>query len=234
MKYTYLLIDFFTIIVPFLFSFHPKLSFHKTWHAFFPAVIITGIIFIVWDSYFTYLGIWGFNEQYLTGFEIFNLPVEEVLFFFCIPYACVFTFHCLDLFIEKSFSKKMEEKITFGLVVIFVVVASFNYSYIYTTSTFLSLALLLVISSYILKIKWLTKFYLIYAILLLPFLIVNGLLTGTGLENPVVWYNETAFMGIRIFTIPLEDVFYGMELILLNLLIYYGLLNRMKIKKSFK
>lgn len=226
MEYTYLLINFFTILIPFVFSFHPKLNFHKTWHAFFPAVILTGIIFIAGDIYFTHLGIWGFNEQYLTGLNIFNLPVEEVLFFFCIPYACVFTFHCLNLFIEKSFSKTLEEKITFSFILLSIIIALVNLQYIYTATTFLSLAFLLAISSYVLKITWLIKCYLIYAILLLPFLVVNGLLTGTGLENPVVWYNENEFMGIRILTIPMEDIFYGLELILLNLLIYRGLINK--------
>ncbi|QTE41193.1 MULTISPECIES: lycopene cyclase domain-containing protein [Mucilaginibacter] len=51
----------------------------------------------------------------------------------------------------------------------------------------------------------------------------NGLLTGTGLENLVVWYNPAHIIGVRILTIPVEDVFYGMNPILLNVMIYTGL-----------
>ena len=220
MNYLYLYINFFTIIIPFLFSFHPKLLFYKTWNAFFPAVIIAGIIFLVWDAYFTHLGVWGFNPDYLTGITLINLPLEEVLFFFCIPYACVFTFHCLDvLLLNKSF--RFNDKIvTPVLIIALIIISIFQYQKIYTLVTFISLAALLALSKYILNIQWLDKFYFVYAILLFPFLIVNGILTGTGLDSPVVWYNNEEIIGIRILTIPVEDIFYGMLLILLNLLIY--------------
>jgi len=225
MKFTYLLVNLGTIIIPLIFSFHSKLNFQKTWPAFFPAVIITGLAFVAWDSYFTYLGVWGFNEQYLTGIRIWNLPLEEVLFFFCIPYACVFTYHCLDILIKK-FPSSGERFATPILIILLIVFGAINYHKLYPFYTFISFAILLIIAKYILKTTWLHKFYWVYAVLLIPFLIVNGILTGTGLENPVVWYNDNENLGVRIGTIPVEDTFYGMEMILLNLLIFKALLKR--------
>lgn len=220
MNYTYLLINFFTILIPFAFSFHPKLRFYKKWKAFFPAVFLTGLVFVIWDIWFTHLGIWGFNARHITGLEIANLPLEEVLFFFCIPYACVFTFHCLNLFLKDPLSPKTTLVIT-NILIAFLLAAGVVFNdKIYTISTFISLAILLALSQYVFKIKWLDRFYVVYALLLLPFFIVNGLLTGTGLDEPVVWYNESEMMGLRISTIPAEDVFYGMELILANLLLF--------------
>jgi lycopene cyclase domain-containing protein len=213
-------------VIPFVFSFHPKLNFYKTWYAFFPAAFISGVCFILWDIYFTELGIWGFNEQYLTGSKMSNLPVEEVLFFFCIPYACLFTYHCITLFVKKTMMEKSEGYITPILIVIFLFVAVINYNNIYPLYTFLILSIILFLAKYAFRIKWLDKFYIIYALLLVPFLIVNGILTGTGIDRPVVWYNEKELIGFRIFTIPLEDVFYGMLLFLVNLMIYHYLLER--------
>lgn len=220
MKFTYLLINFFTVIVPFIFSFHPKLNFYKTWRSFFPAVVLTAMIFIIWDIYFTSIGVWGFNKQYLTGIYVANLPIEEVLFFFCIPYACVFTYHCLDLVLVNALSYKTENRITNSCILIFLAFGIWNYDKVYPLVTFTGLSALLFLSRHLLRVSWLANFYVVYGVLLLPFLIVNGLLTGSFLENPVVWYDADRIFGLRIFTIPIEDVFYGMALILVNLLIY--------------
>ncbi len=226
MKSAYLLVDILTIFVPFLFSFHPKLLFYKTWKAFFPAVIITGVVFIVWDIYFTKLRVWGFNPTYLMGIYIGNLPIEEFLFFFCIPYSCVFTYHCLALFIKKTPSKLWETTITYTLIVVSLVLAAYYHEQKYTISTFLLMSCLLLFTSKVLKAEWLGKFYLIYPILIVPLLIVDGVLTGTGLNNPIVWYNPSEFIGLRIMTVPVEDIFYGLDLIFINLVIYQYLVNK--------
>ncbi len=229
MRYTYLLIDFCTVIIPLLFSFHPKLNFFKRWWAFFPAAILAGLCFIIWDEWFTRLGVWGFNQQYLTGVMISTLPLEELLFFLCIPYACVFTFHCLGILVVWNINKKIENVVTWFFVAGLITTGLLFFERIYTCVTFLSLAALLLMARYWFKINWLGKFYIVYGILLLPFLIVNGILTGTGLEAPVVWYKHNEILGLRLMTIPFEDIFYGMELILLTLLIYQHLLNKKEV-----
>ncbi len=211
---TYLLIDFGAFIVPFIFSFHPKIKFYKEWRAFWLANLIITILFIAWDSLYTHLGVWGFNERYITGFKILNLPIEEILFFICIPYASVFTYHCFKLFFSKTHSFQFGF-IGFILIVSLLAFAVFNYSKLYTCVTFIALALLL-IKCFLDRPQWLHTFFLMYLVILLPFFIVNGLLTGTGLDEPVVWYDNSENLGLRILTIPIEDFFYGMLLLLLN------------------
>lgn len=44
---------------------------------------------------------------------------------------------------------------------------------------------------------------------LIPFFVVNGVLTGTGIQGPVVWYDNTHNLEIRLLTIPVEDIGYA-------------------------
>lgn len=220
MKSLYLLVNFFTIIIPFAYSFHPKIKFHLTWKAFFPAAILVGMVFVLWDMWFTSMGVWGFNPDYLSGIFVGNLPLEEVLFFICIPYSCVFTYFCLDKFFNLSWNPKTEAIFCLIFSLTLIVLGVFNAGRIYTFITFISTGLVCLTLKFILKVNWFGKATTVYGILLFPFFIVNGVLTGTGLEAPIVWYDHSQNLDIRILTIPIEDAFYGFELILLNIYVY--------------
>ena len=220
MKTLYLWVNFFTIIIPFIFSFHPKIKFHLTWRAFFPAAVLVGAVFIIWDMVFTSKGVWGFNPDYISGIYLFNLPLEEVLFFICIPYSCVFTYFCLNRFYNLSWKPDYEAAFclvfSLGLIMVGIIYAD----RIYTLVTFISTGLVCLALKFILKVDWFGKSTSVYGILLLPFFMVNGVLTGTGLEAPVVWYDHSENLDIRMLTIPIEDAVYGFELILLNIFFF--------------
>jgi lycopene cyclase domain-containing protein len=50
--------------------------------------------------------------------------------------------------------------------------------------------------------------------MLVPFTIVNGVLTGFGISGEIVWYNDSQNLGIRLSTIPIEDFAYAFSMIL--------------------
>jgi len=219
-KYLYLAIDFFSILFPFLFSFYSKYNFSKKWKYLWLAILLPAIFFIVWDEWFTQMGVWGFTPRYLTGNFIFSLPIEEVLFFVCIPYACVFTYEAVNYLITWRLNKKNADLITTTLVIALLVVGITFYDRWYTSLTFILASIFLSLHRWVWKSDYLGKFYVAFLFILIPFFIVNGILTGTGIEEQVVWYNDAENLGIRMLTIPVEDTFYGMLLLLMNISIF--------------
>jgi lycopene cyclase domain-containing protein len=232
MKYLYLILDLGTIFIPFLASFHPRLQFYKKWRSLLYSLVITGAFFIVWDIWFTRAGYWGFNADYLLGLSMASLPIEEWLFFVCVPYACVFTYeavHVLKPNLQYSFSWFTGITLFLGLLsgVLFV----FNYDKWYTFINFATLLGVLVLG--FLKFPLLLqRFYPVFCLLVVPFLIVNGVLTGSMIENQVVWYNNAENLGIRFFTIPVEDFGYAFSLIFINLMLLHTFEKKRLLKKE--
>ncbi len=221
MAYTYLILNLASVIVPFLCSFHPRLQFQRKWTLAIPAIVIVGLLFVGWDMIFTSLGIWGFNRYYVTGKYFHGLPLEEMLFFLCIPYACLFSYHSMfTLWPARFLHENYSSKLTWILIFLCIAGIVLFYEKSYTTVTAAGLLFFLIWFGVVRKRPWIGKLYTCYALMLLPFLIVNGILTGSFTEAPVVWYNPSGIAGPRIATIPIEDVFYGLLLFGLQVALY--------------
>lgn len=214
-QYTYLLVDFFCIIFPFLFSFHPRLQFYRQWRCFLVPCLCTAAFFLLWDGLFTHWGVWSFNPEYVLGIYGFGMPLEEYLFFFCIPYACVFSYHCFSLLFHFDKFSAMVRVFYLFLAVLLLLVGILNLQRLYTSVTFLLCSGVLMILLWR-KADFLTTFFFCFLFILVPFVLSNGVLTGSFFGRVVVRYNDAETLGIRILTIPFEDTFYGMLLLLLN------------------
>lgn len=213
MQYLYLWLNIGSFIIPFLFSFHPKLRFYKKWKYFFPSVAIMMALFISWDVIFTNNGFWGFNEIYISGYKILNLPIEEWLFFICIPYACIFTHYSLKHFFPKFlFSEKIINISYTLLMAILIISLWYLYDRWYTLICFVYAIVLLGLVFNFRK-KDLQLFLPTYLVILLPFFIVNGILTGSFINEQVVWYNDAENMEIRLGTVPIEDSIYALTML---------------------
>lgn len=217
MPYTYALVLFFTVIICFIASFDKRLQFHKQFGAFFKAAVIVGIPFVIWDIWFTAKGVWWFNTDYTLGINIAGLPLEEWLFFICIPFSSVFTYFCLDKFFELKWLKGLNNSIVFVTVIVCALMALLHNDKIYTLVTAIVTLLTVIYLHFIAKVEWIGKASFVFTVLMLGFFPVNGVLTGTGLESPIVNYNPENFLGIRMLTIPVEDAVYGYTQFLLGI-----------------
>lgn len=216
-EYLYLFLNLGSVFVPFVFSFHPKLKFYKLWKPLFLSVFCTMVLFIIWDVLFTKNGFWGFNEEYYLGTKLLHLPLEEWLFFICIPYACIFMHHSLLIYFPNlSLSEKVTKSILVFLLILFFLLVVFKNDRWYTLVNY-GYAIILILIVMKKDFKLLQRYFPTFMVMLIPFFIVNGILTGSFIENEVVWYNDNENLGIRLGTIPVEDVVYAFTLILTNL-----------------
>ena len=56
-RFLYLFLDLGGLIIPLLFSFHPRIRLHLHWRALWPALLLVAALFIAWDVMFTSMGV---------------------------------------------------------------------------------------------------------------------------------------------------------------------------------
>lgn len=236
--YLYLTVDLAVLAVPLAFSFDRKVRFARFWPALFPAIAVMMALFIPWDIAFTEDSIWGFNEAYLSGIWIAGIPLEEWLFFICIPYACVFTYESLKHYVPRPPLKPLALPLTLLLAVASAALAvSFpERHYIATTGALTALlcaALGLAAAAKPTVRHWNHRLWLAYLPLLVPFILSNGVLTGLDfwqydvlnrevqdVTDQIVWYNNDHNLRLRIFSMPVDDLLYGFLMIAMTIISY--------------
>lgn len=214
----YTAILFFSILIPLVLSFDRKVSFYKKWKTLIPATILIGAVYIYFDVQFVIDGVWGFNPEYHSNVVIFGLPAEEWLFFILIPYASIFIHYVLEAYFpDFKISDTAVKLLSWTIIIVIATIVVLHLDKAYTRFNYTLLVLALIWGLFD-KTRILNRYYLSFLVIMVPFFLVNSLLTGTMIEGEVVWYNNAETLGIRLGTIPMEDVGYAFSLMLLNLL----------------
>ncbi len=213
---TYLLINILIIFFPLILSFDKNLKFYKKVPYVLQSIAFISTAYIVWDVIATERGDWAFSPEHLIGFYILGLPLEEILFFITVPYACIFIFETVSFYVKEkklNFNKKLS--IIPAVILIVLGIIFYDQNYTFTVSIF---AAAFFIGAVLFNEQLLASrnFWITMLVSFLPFLIVNYFLTSI----PVVTYNETAFSGKRFITIPYEDFLYSFSMISLWILFY--------------
>lgn len=222
---TYLWVDLLALSVPLLASFHPRLRFDRAWRTALPAILGMMALFVPWDAAFAAAGIWTFDPFHISGRYLLGLPVEEVLFFVCIPYACLFSYHCFQQ-LWPGFQVRRPRALSILLILVLVVVGTLYHDRIYTATTAWATAVWIAWCTFLARTPWMGRMYATYAVMLLPFALVNGMLTGMSSAGPVVHYAPEHLNGVRMGTIPVEDVFYGLLMFGLTVTFHESLRSR--------
>jgi lycopene cyclase domain-containing protein len=217
---TYLAIDVFSLAGPLAWGFTRFSGFNAKWRAFLPGLLGLAALFLIWDAWFTAKGIWGFSEAFHLPFLFFGMPLEEWLFFVCIPFACLFIHDCVKRLPSWHPSEKWARSFFMALSVGLLSVAAFHTDRMYSVTAF-GLAGVFSLAIGLGALKHSTgHFTITFLFHCIPFFIVNGILTGI----PIVVYDDSQNLGMRMGSIPVEDLAYSLSLIGLNVLFYEYLL----------
>ncbi|KYK32900.1 MAG: hypothetical protein AYK22_06865 [Thermoplasmatales archaeon SG8-52-3] len=218
----YIILDILIILFPLLFTFKWKFKYYKFFKPLAASIFIVGLSYILWDILVTARGDWWFEEKFLIGIEIFGLPIEEILFFIIVPFACIFIYENLVYFIKD---KKVPFNKWFYLTfaAIFIIVGIIFRNQDYTILSMFSCALFFILASTIYPELLKSRNYWFYIILsFIPFIIFNYFLTSlivVGYNPDAIWGGFGAWNG-RFVTIPFEDFFYNYSMLSFYLMVY--------------
>jgi lycopene cyclase domain-containing protein len=62
----------------------------------FKTIFLVSLPWLAWDILATFRAHWGFNSDYILGSKILLLPLEEIAFFWVIPFCCLFVWEILE------------------------------------------------------------------------------------------------------------------------------------------
>lgn len=182
-------------------------------------VLPVAALFIINDALVTNHW-WFFNDLYVLPLpKIFELPIEEILFFITVPFGLLTFLENLPLLNWQNLSQKAwQSKNHLWLFILYLVSAilllfALSQSWWYSASLLLLMLILLKDLLNLSKAEFLALLFTVFMTL-----IFNYYLTAL----PIVTYNPIYKSGLMILTIPLEDFIYGMIFYLLILKSVYG------------
>ncbi len=218
--FTYLVLNAGVLFFPLVLSFDKKVAFYKKWKHLFPAVAVVGLGYIFWDIAAVSAGHWRFDPRFVLPLRLGHLPPGEILFFITVPYACLFIYECVRAYIpdkDYAFPRRVFLLPAAALVPVFIIAVYTDRGYSAAVSLS-GVLFFLSVFGFGCRIFSRRSALLYLLICLFPFILANGILTAL----PVVRYGPEAFSGIRLFTIPLEDILYNVTLLGFELLVYEG------------
>lgn len=220
----YLILDLLILAGPLLASFDRQVRFIQYLLQAFVSIIVVGAVYIGWDAWAASRGHWAFNPDHVHSIRFLGLPLEEILFFVVVPYASLFVWKTILFYRREKEDKMPFTPYRSGVLIAAVGIAMwFGKGYEYTAIAAWATALFL-FADYGFRIRltstvsyWFTQGFVVLATL-----IFNGYLTA----RPIVTYGEAFQLGLRIYTIPVEDFVYGFSLTSWVMLVFSLLLQK--------
>jgi lycopene cyclase domain-containing protein len=64
-------------------------------------VVPVAVLFLVWDAVAIHRGLWWFADRFVSGWAVFGVPVEELVFMVVIPVCSLLTYEGVGLVLGR-------------------------------------------------------------------------------------------------------------------------------------
>ena len=218
----YLWLDLLVAAGPLALSFDRRVFYVRLWPTVLASSAIVGIPFAVWDVLAAAAGTWWWRGRFAGSPLVYSLPPGELAFFVAVPFSCLFVYEVLSAYLPARrvpFPRWAGFAVALASFAAALAALPRSYTAIVLTAFGLFFLLTALLRPSLLQER---TVWAAFAASFIPFAVVNGILTAL----PVVLYNPSAILGLRISTIPIEDFFYSFSLLGYLLLVYRGLRDR--------
>ncbi|AKV74120.1 MULTISPECIES: lycopene cyclase domain-containing protein [Metallosphaera] len=187
----------------------------RNYLALLKSILVVAPLYLFWDFLATYRDSWVFNPSYVLGVYVYNLPVEEVLFFVVTPFATIMIYD----FLRGRPDRRVKWGSWMGVVVGVLSILSsplfMAHSYTFVDLLYLGMGLIL---TWVMDKGMLESlnFWKFMGLSYVPFMVFDFFLTAL----PVVEYGSGSILGVRVITIPVEDFMYSFSMLTLYTLFY--------------
>lgn len=216
MNTTYLLLDLGLLLIALILIYLSKSGTGTNQKYIALAVLINVFAFSIPTEFLTQLKVIVFNPPYLTGFILWQLPVEELMALIFLPLMGLGVYLWLNA--RYPDQKYQPYSLAFSNLMLGICIAMlyFGYQKFYTLFTFGILLVLLLLIEYLNKLRFMYRFYRAFLVSLIPFYVFYNLLSGLS----VIQFEREATLDFYLLGIPFETPFYYMGMLLLSVYLY--------------
>ena len=203
-----------TAVVPLISAtIHWRFSWGKQdWLRLLQVFVTVSAPFVLLDALSHARGWWAYNPAYVTGHTLLGLPVEEVVFFFVIPFACLYLYSSME---RLSPTRQLVHARSWHVLCALLGAAAIALMVVEQKERTIIDAILFAVVVCLVAQKPPKRVVALWLLMVIGlFLMVNSMLTAL----PIVTYDIAYGSLYRIGTIPFEDFLYNCSFLLLCLL----------------
>lgn len=225
MTYTFLILNLFIFLIPFVFLLDRKVKgVENIKYIVLPSFIVTFIVSEV-AVFLTGVKAWSFNSAHLIGLSYRGLPLEEYIFIFAFSFAGLGIYNYLNAKFPNNDLQKYSLAVSNLMIGIGIAFLFFGYTKWYTLIIFAFLLLLLFGVEYINRIRFMYRFYRAFLVMLLPFYGIYFFMCNL----PIIQYDVAQNVRISLAKVPLENHFLMMATLLLAVYSFEIIKSRRKV-----